>query len=731
VDDWFWLRDRDDPAVLALLEAENAHTDAYRRHWGGLEERLFDEIRSRILETDLSVPTRHGGWWYYQRTEEGRSYGIHCRLPAVGPGRDASTVPGTGASDPSGAAAGGAESAPGPWPDEQVLLNENDLAEGQAYLQVANLSISPAHRLLSYATDTSGEERYTLRLRHVGDGSDAATPNDWGGGGVGDLPERIEDTSYGLAWSRDESTVFYTRADAAQRPHQLWRHRVGVSPADDVLVYQEDDERFHLGVGNTKDRAYVVLELQSKITTEVQVLDAGDPEGRLRVVAPRRTGIEVGLEHYRGTFLVVTNEDAENFRILARPADDADADPVEIVPHRPDARIEGIDVFSRYLVVSERSEAMARIRIHPLDDDDPFGRPLDEGWLVPMPEDPATSWTGPNPEFDTEVLRYEYGSLVTPRTVYDLDMGERRATVLKRQPVLGGYDPDRYRTERVWARAPDGTAVPVSVVRHLDTSVDGTAPCLLYGYGAYEHSIDPLFSSVRLSLLDRGFVFAIAHVRGGGEMGRRWYEEGRLSAKTNTFSDYVACARALTDGGWSRPDGLVARGGSAGGLLMGAVANAAPELFRAVVAEVPFVDCLTTMSDPSLPLTVIEWDEWGNPVDDAAIYALMRSYSPYDNVHPGHYPDLLVTAGLEDPRVSYWEPAKWVQRVRAADPDNVVYLKIDLEAGHGGPSGRYAAWRDEAFVYAFVLDRTGAAAAPSVKGAEQEPRADTTHTLAD
>ncbi len=364
--------------------------------------------------------------------------------------------------------------------------------------------------------------------------------------------------------------------------------------------------------------------------------------------------------------------------------------------------------------MSERSQGLARIRVHPLPATEAFAHPLPEGWLVPAPEDPATSWTGANPEFETTLLRYEYSSLVTPRTVYDIDLTDGRTTVLKRQPVLGGYDPARYSTERVWATSDDGTAVPMSIVRRADTPVDGSAPCLLYGYGAYEHSIDPIFSSIRLSLLDRGFVFAIAHVRGGGEMGRRWYEEGRLLTKPNTFTDFIACARALVEGGWTTSDRLVARGGSAGGLLIGAVANRARELFRAMVAEVPFVDCLTTMSDPSLPLTVIEWDEWGDPVHDAETYHLMKSYSPYDNVHGVGYPDLLVTAGLEDPRVSYWEPAKWVQRLRAADPAASVLLKVDLEAGHGGPSGRYAAWRDEAFVFAFILDRTGASGQATV-----------------
>jgi len=702
VDDWFWLRDRDDPGVLALLQAENAFTQANTSHLEALKERLFGEIKGRIVETDLSVPVRKGPWWYYGRTVEGLEYAIHCRLPVEAPGRDPSIppVPPTSADDagdlpqaetPSAAPPSAAAEAP--WPDEQVLLDENELASSNPYLRVANLSVSPGHGRLAYATDTTGDERFTLRVRDLATGAVLAT--------------EIEGTSYGVAWANDEATLFYTRPDPANRPYQVWRHRVGSSD-EDVLVFEEPDERFHVGVGRTKDGAFVLVELHSEVTSEAWAIPADDPDLAPRVIEPRRQGIEYGLEHHGDSFVILTNDEAENFRVVVAP-DDAPSRPHwrEVIPHRADVRIEGVDVFARHLVSYERREGTPRIRVIGLEERRAaFDAPLNEGYVVPCPETPSASWGGPNPEFDSSVLRYEYSSLVTPRSVYDLDMDTEAAVLRKRQPVRD-YDPERFVTERLWATAPDGTSVPVSIVHRGDVTPDGSAPCLLYGYGAYEYSIDPVFSPFRLSLLERGFVFAIAHVRGGGELGRRWYEDGKLLAKPHTFSDFVACARSLVASRWTSPDRLVARGASAGGLLVGAVANLAPELFRAMVAEVPFVDCLTSILDASLPLTVIEWEEWGNPVEDAAVYQTMKAYSPYDNVRTVSYPEMLVTAGLEDPRVGYWEPTKWVQKLRACDPSGRFLLKVELGAGHAGPSGRYGAWRDEALVLSFILDAVG------------------------
>jgi len=678
-DDWFWLRDKDDPAVIAHLEAENAYTAAVTAGTTALQEALFTEMVARIEETDLSVPVRKGPWLYYGRTREGSNYGIHCRRPVDGP-EDV----------------------------EQVLLDENALAEGHDYFSLGSFSVSPDHRWLVYSTDTTGGERHTMRFRDLVTGLEA--------------DESIEDTSYGVAWANDNATVFYVRVDEAMRPFQLWRHRVGTDPAGDVLVMEEPDDHFYLGVGRTKDDCYVLCGLDSKITSEVRILDADDPEGVFTVVEPRRQGVEYSVDHDRGDpasgrpgrFLVVTNDGAEDFRLMEAP----DGSPgregwIEVIPARTGVRLDAVDPFVRHLAVYEREDGETRMRVVEL--------ATGTSTPVAQPETPSTVWGEANPEYDSTVLRYGYTSLATPRSTYDLDLDSGELTLRKRQPVLGDFDPARYRTERRWATADDGTRVPLSLVFRTDlvgAPVPGSAgaPCLLYGYGSYEASMDPTFSSLRLSLLDRGFVFAIAHVRGGGELGRHWYEEGKFAAKPNTFSDFVACARQLVAEGWTSPDRLVARGGSAGGLLMGAVANLAPDLFRAIVAEVPFVDCLTTILDETLPLTVLEWEEWGNPVEDPGIYRVMKSYSPYDNVrsvdddgHPVRYPDILATGGLTDPRVGFWEPAKWVAKLRAANPANRVLLKTEMGAGHGGPSGRYDAWRDEAFVYAFVLDALGMA----------------------
>ena len=676
IDDWYWLADREDPAVIEHLVAENTYTEAVTAATAGLRDQLFKEMVARIEETDLSVPARKGPWLYYSRTVKGSNYGIHCRRPA-----------GTG------------DEAEG---DEEVILDENILAEGHDYFALGNLAISPDHRWLAYSTDTSGGERYTMRFRDLDNGDEST--------------ESLVDTSYGVAWANDNATVFFVRVDEAMRPHQLWRHQVGTAPSGDVLVYEEPDEHYYLGVGRTKDDRYILCALDSKVTSEVRVLSADDPGGEFTIVEPRRQGIEYSVDHDRGDpdkgrqgrFLIVTNDGAEDFRLMAAP-DDAPgrASWTEVIPAREGVRLDAVDPFANHLVVYEREDGETRIRV--IDAVTGVSTPVDQ------PETPSTVWGGANPEYDSTTLRYEYTSMVTPRSVFDLDLETGKLELRKRQPVLGDFDPDRYATERRWARAEDGTRVPISLVYRTDLVAAGAgAPCLLYGYGSYEASMDPTFSSLRLSLLDRGFVFAIAHVRGGGEMGRRWYEAGKFLSKPNTFSDFVACARTLIDEGWTSPDRLVARGGSAGGLLMGAVANLAPELFRAIVAEVPFVDCLTTILDDTLPLTVLEWEEWGNPVEDPEVYAVMKAYSPYDNVRsvdqhgvPVRYPDILATGGLSDPRVGFWEPAKWVAKLRTANPENRVLLKTEMGAGHGGPSGRYDAWKDEAFVYAFILETLG------------------------
>ncbi len=658
VDDWFWLRERDDADVIAYLEAENAYTEAATAHTRELQGRLFDEFRARIQETDETVHAPRDGHWYYRRTVEGLQYEIHCRRS-------------------------GSEDAP-----EQVLLDENELAKGSDYFDLGAFAVSPDQRLLAYATDTTGGERFTLRVRELDTGAD--------------LPDEVPDVYYGVAWASDNRTVFYTRPNEAMRPWQLWRHVVGTDAGEDVCLHSEEDERFHLSVRRTRSGGYVVVSLNSMVTTEIRVIAADEPTGELRVLLPRRQGVEYGIDHRGDRFLILTNDGAPNFRLVDAPVDSPGPDHWrELVPEGDDVRLQTVDAFAGHLALAERSQATRRIRIA-----DPE---TGEGEELPQREEAYAARPGENLEFQTETFRFEYTSLVTPETVVDVDVatGERR--IRKRQPVPG-YEPERYDSERLWVTAPDGERIPISIVYPRGRQRDGSAPLLLYGYGSYEASMDPTFSPLRLSLLERGFAYAIAHIRGGGELGRRWYENGKLAHKTNTFTDFIACAEHLVAERWTSPERLAIRGGSAGGLLMGAVVNMRPDLFGCVVAQVPFVDVLTTILDESLPLTAIEWEEWGDPKHDDAFYRLLKTYSPYDNVEAQEYPPMLVTAGLHDPRVSYWEPAKWVAKLRATKTDsNRLLLKTRMAAGHFGPSGRYDAWREEAFVYAFILDTLGVA----------------------
>ncbi|MEA3020114.1 MAG: oligopeptidase [Actinomycetota bacterium] len=675
VDDYAWMQKKDDPDVIAYLEAENAHTDEVLGHTKELQTELFEEIRKRIQETDLSVPTRKGRWWWYGRTEEGKQYGISCRKPVTDDD----------------------ELEPAPSASEQVLLDQNVEAGDSPYFAVGTFDTSPDHDILAWSADRAGAEVYEMRFRDLRTGED--------------LPDVIEGTYYGSAWGADSRTFFYTRPDDAMRPHQVWRHTLGEPSDADVLVRQEDDERFFIGIGTTKDERFLVMEMGSKVTSEAWILEADMPTGEFRVVQPRAQELEYGIEHHGSRFLIVTNADgAENFKLMEAP----DATPgrehwTEVIPHRPDVKLSGIDVFAEHLVVFERAEGVRRIAVRTLAPGVAGGSPGHETeHVIDQPEAVSTSSGGSNPEFSSHVLRYGYTSLVTPSSVFDYDMTTRERTLRKQQPVLGGYDADDYVTERLWATAPDGVQVPISTVARRDREPSG--PALLYGYGSYESSTDPSFSSARLSLLDRGFAFAIAHIRGGGEMGRRWYTDGKYLAKKNTFTDFIAAGQHLVDAGWTTPKRLAIRGGSAGGLLMGAVVNMRPQLFGAVVAQVPFVDALNTILDPTLPLTVIEWEEWGNPVESKEYYDYMKSYAPYENVEAKDYPPMLVTAGLNDPRVSYWEPAKWVAKLRVTKTDaNPLLLKTEMGAGHGGPSGRYDAWKEEALVYAFLLETVGAA----------------------
>jgi oligopeptidase B len=668
VDEWYWLREKDDPAVLAHLEAENAYTEAMTAHTAALQETLFEEIRSHVVETDLSVPTQHDGWWYYSRTIEGEPYPVSCRVAASGTDRTPPALDATTA-----------------VPGEQVLLDGNAEGKGRDYFSLGVFDISPDSQLLAWAADFTGGEVHSLRFRDLATGED--------------LPDVVEGLYYGSAWASDNRTFFYTKPDDAMRPYQVWRHVLGTPADDDVLVLQEDDESFFLGVDRTKDGAYLLIGMSSKVTSEYHYLRADDPTGTWQVVRARQQDVEYDVDHQGSRFLIVTNDGAENFKLVEAPEDDPSAW-TDVLPYDPAVRLLGIDVSRDHVALQERAGGLTRVRLLEL--------ATGELHAIDQPEQAYTLGLSSTPDYDSPLIRYTYTSLVTPPSVYDYDVARREPVLRKQQPVPG-YDATLYTTERTWATATDGTKVPVTLVSRTDRGRDG-GPCLLYGYGSYEASIDPSFSSARLSLLDRGFVYAIAHIRGGGEMGRHWYEQGKLAAKPNTFTDFTAAAEHLIAEGWTTAGSIVARGASAGGLLMGAIVNQRPDLYAGVIAQVPFVDALTTILDPSLPLTVMEWEEWGNPVESPEVYRVMKGYAPFDNVSAQAYPPILATAGLNDPRVSYWEPAKWVQRLRERSTSaNLVLLKTELGAGHGGPSGRYDAWREEAFVLSFALDCTGRA----------------------
>ncbi|MTV23833.1 S9 family peptidase [Nitriliruptoraceae bacterium ZYF776] len=700
-DPYFWLRERQDPDVTAYLEAENAYAEAHLGPLTPLVDTLFGEIKGRIEETDASAPNFRGGFAYYSRTVEGQQYGVHCRRPLPADLRDADLrdlpLAWRRPVDPHH-----------PPADEQVLLDQNLEAAERDYFRLGGFHVSPTHRYAAWSADVTGGEVFEIRVRDLTTGED--------------LDDVVPKAGYSMAWYEDDTAFLYTVTDDAWRPYQVHKHVLGTDPADDVLVFEETDERFWLGVGRLRSRRYLAISLGSKITSEVHLLDAHDHTAPPLLVAARETGVEYDVDHDRDRdrLLIVTNAGgAEDFEVVTAPV------PTEAVPdaaarehwrprlpHRPGVRVEGAAAFATHLLVAERTEARTQVRL--LSPDDVADG---DGHVLEVDEEVAAVGIGANPSYDTRTLRYAYGSMTTPTQVVDVPLeghlpDDDGRVVVKQQPVRGGYDRDHYVTWRAWATATDGTQVPISLVRHRDTPLDGTAPCLLYGYGAYEVSLDPGFSPARLSLLDRGVVFAIAHVRGGGELGRRWYEQGKFAHKPNTFSDFVACADHLVAERVTARDRLAIRGGSAGGLLIGGALNLRPDLAACAVAEVPFVDVVSTMSDPTIPLTVIEYDEWGDPTTPE--YAeVMASYSPYDNVRSEPYPAMFVTAGLNDPRVQYWEPAKWVAKLRATTTGGGPFLlKTEMGAGHGGRSGRYDAWRDEAEVLAFVLTRTGAAPVP-------------------
>ena len=700
IDEFAWLADKDDPETLRYLEAENAYTAEMTAGQAGLRDEIFGEIKGRTQETDLSVPVRKDGWWYYTRTVAGKQYPVHCRR-AVQPGEDAPPAAGDGA----------------PLPGEEILLDGNEVAGDSPFFSLGAFSVSPDGRLLGYSTDFAGDERFTLRIKDLVTGEAAA--------------DEIPGTFYGCAWSADGSALFYLTVDEAWRPYRVWRHQVGTPAAEDVIVIEEADQRFNVGVGLTRSQRYVAIWISSSLTSEVWLLDAATPAASPRVVLPRRQGVEYSVEHQAGPdgtgrLLILHNDGALNFELAQVPLHGSVqgeseggtgrqaggggplADPAAlttVIGHRADTRLLAAAAFAEHLVVYFRRDGLTGLRILRADGGERE---------IAFPEPVYQVFPGSNPEYAAREFRLHYVSLATPDSVFDADTRTGELTLRKRRPVLplpgaGSYDPADFEQRREWAVAADGTRVPISLICRKGTPRDGSSALLLYGYGSYEMSMDPSFSIPRLSLLDRGFVYAIAHVRGGGELGRHWYDDGKMLHKTNTFTDFVACAEHLVAQGWTRPDRLIARGGSAGGLLMGAVANIAPQDFGGIVAQVPFVDALTSVLDPSLPLTVPEWEEWGDPLHDPAVYAYMKGYSPYENVRDQAYPPILAVTSLHDTRVLFREPAKWVARLRAAARGGPFLLKTEMTAGHGGRSGRYDAWREEALILAWIVTTVRAA----------------------
>ncbi len=656
VDPYFWLRDRTDPDTIAYLEAENRYTEEVMASTKPLQETLYQEILGRIQETDLSVPARRDDYFYYTRTEEGKAYPIYCRK--------------RGSVDAT----------------EEIMLDANVLAEGQKYFRLGNFAVSPDSRLLAYSTDLEGDEAYTIFVKDLATGEL--------------LPDRIVNTYYSLEWASDNRTFFYTVLDAARRPYQVFRHELG--GGKDTLVFQEDDGRFALGLAKTRSRKFLFIDLGSPLTSETRYLEADRPFDEFRVLLPRRQGVEYDATHNGEYFYIRTNDGATNFRLMRTPVATPSADALEeVIAARPGITIEGVDSFANHLVIYEREKGLEKIAIR-----DAQAR---LSHYIDFPDPVYSVGSTGNFEYETNLLRFHYTSLVTPVSVFDYNMETRERELKKQYQVRGGYDASKYDSERIFAIAPDGVEVPISLVFKKGMQRDGTNPLLLYGYGSYGHSIDPAFSSDRLSLIDRGFIFAIAHIRGGADLGKEWHDRGKLLNKKNTFVDFIAAAEHLIRNGYTSTNRLAIMGGSAGGLLLGAVLNMRPELFHAAIAKVPYVDNLNTGLDPTLPLTIAEYEEWGNP-EDKQFFDYIRSYSPYENVAAGEYPAMLVTAGLNDPRVSYWEPAKWVAKLRALKKDkNVLLLKTNMGSGHFGPSGRYESIRETAFDYAFLLRTLGVA----------------------
>ena len=656
-DDYFWMRNKEDPALIKYLTDENAYTDAMTERTKPLQEQLYKEILGRIKETDEQVPVLDNGWYYYTRTEQGKAYPIYARKR---------TLDGK----------------------EEVYLDQNEEAKPHKFYQLGGMEVSPDGNFLAALVDTNGYEDFVLRIRDL-------RTNQW-------LSDRVEKLSWGLAWASDNKTVFYVSGDSAKRPEKVWRHVVGTPKSADAAVYHETNVLFNVSIERSRSGAYVFIQSGSFTQDEWRAIDAAKPAAAPVVIAPRTPGVEYTVDHGGEYFYIVTNRDrAVNFKVMRAPV----ATPsqwTDFIPVRAAAFVEGIDVFKDWMVRSERRDGLRRLVVRQL--------ATNQEHEVTFQDAAYGVFLEENPEYATPLLRFTYSSLVTPQTVYDYDMSTRQREQKKQQEVLGGYDPSLYTVERRKATTMDGTAiVPISIVYKAPLKKDRSRPLLLYAYGSYGSTTEPTFNSARISLLDRGFVFAIAHVRGGQEMGRSWYDNGKMMKKMNTFTDFRDVADFVIGEGYTSPAKLVIHGGSAGGLLMGAVTNMNPEKYRAVVADVPFVDVINTMLDASIPLTAQEWEQWGNP-NKRGEYEYMRQYSPYDNVTPRPYPSILVMSGINDSRVAFWEPAKWVAKLRANNmSQNTILLKMNMDSGHGGSSGRYDRYRETAFRYAFMLDAVGLA----------------------
>ncbi|HEI8411235.1 MULTISPECIES: S9 family peptidase [Corynebacterium] len=678
VDDYEWMRDKESAETLDYLRAENAYTEQETAHLKELTENIFQEVKSRVKETDMSVPSRRGQYWYYGRSVEGKNYGISCRVP-VAEGADPWTAP---VIPEEGAPEG-----------EEILLDANELAEGTEFFAMGASTVSDSGNLLAYSVDTAGDERFSLVIKDLRTGEL--------------LSDRLEGIFYGATWVGDDY-IFYTTVDDAWRPDTVWRHKVGTEQSEDVQVMHEADEHFNIGVGSIRSEKYLFIVICSKLTSETWVLDRTDPEGEFQVLWQREAGVDYDVDYAeidgQAYWFVTHNASGPNFTLVTTPlAVGEDLAPLReldvLIPHREDVRLEGVDTYRDQVVVGYRRGGIGRAAI----------MDVRHGWSdfkeLNFNEELYTVSVGGNPEWDAPVLRVSYTSFIQPSQLFDYRVETGEYTVLKEQEVPGGYNKDDYVAYRMWTQASDGTQIPVSIVHRADLDRTKANPTLLYGYGSYETSMDPYFSVFRLSLMDRGMIFAMAHVRGGGEMGRTWYDDGKLLQKKNTFTDFIAVADDLIARGVTTADQMVAEGGSAGGLLMGAVANMAPDRFTAIQASVPFVDPLTSILKPELPLTVIEWEEWGDPYHDPEVYDYMKSYAPYENVTAQNYPDILAITSLNDTRVLYVEPAKWIAKLRDTAKGGQFLLKTEMVAGHGGVSGRYDKWRQNAFEYAWAINK--------------------------